>query len=64
MSALPPVDIFQGTEDLLTPDVHFLEEKALARLEVMSISMNTRAQVMYSSALPSARKGNMLSARS
>ncbi|HSQ27397.1 MAG TPA: alpha/beta hydrolase, partial [Anaerolineales bacterium] len=27
LSALPPVDIFQGTEDLLTPDVRLLEEK-------------------------------------
>ncbi len=27
LSNLPPVDIFQGTEDLLTPDVRLLEEK-------------------------------------
>ena len=27
LSNLPPVDIFQGTEDPLTPDVHLLEEK-------------------------------------
>ncbi len=27
LSNLPPIDIFQGTEDLLTPDVRLLEEK-------------------------------------
>lgn len=27
LSNLPPIDIFQGSEDLLTPDVHLLEEK-------------------------------------